>query len=101
MRLFREARSELLAMQKREQFTFAMLHLIDRALARSFVGTPSQKFCPMSKSTTGKMVICDFDDHSWSDWFPFAGAIHAPTTGASGRVASEARCFFERFKFFC
>ena len=89
-----------LALQKGEQFTFAMLHLIHRTLARSFVGTPSQKIRAVPEPATGKMVIRNFDDHSWSDWFPFAGAVRAPTAGSSGRVASEARWFSKRFKSF-
>jgi hypothetical protein len=78
MKLFREARSELLALQKREQFTFALLHLIHRTLARSFVGTPSQKFCPVSKSATGEMVIGHFYYYS--------------------RTARSMRCQIRRFK---
>ena len=77
-----------------------MLDLVHGALARVFVGTPPQKFCAVSKSTAGEMVIGNFHDDFWSDWFPFATAIRAPTAGASGRVACEPRWFFERFKFF-
>jgi hypothetical protein len=98
MKLFREATSELLVLQKRERFTIGMLDLIHGALARIFVGTPAKKFCAVPESTTGKMVICNFDDDSWSNWFPFASSIRAPTAGASRRVASETRLPFERFK---
>jgi len=77
-----------------------MLDLVHGALARVFVGGPPQKFCAVSKSTVGKMVIGNFHDDFWSDWFPFATAIRAPTAGASGRVACETRWFFERFIFF-
>src|SRR6266571_2447459 len=100
MKVFREATSELLALQKRERFTFGMLDLIHRALATVFVGTPAKKFCAVPESATGKMVIGNLHDDSWSDWFPFASAIRAPTAGTSRRVASETRLLFERFKSF-
>jgi hypothetical protein len=57
MKLFREATSELLALQKRERFTFTMLDLIHGALARVFVGTPAKKFCAVPESTTSKVVM--------------------------------------------
>jgi|SRR5437016_12985521 hypothetical protein len=98
MKLFREATSELLVLQKRERFPYGMLDLIHVTLARVFVGTPAKKFCAVPESTTGKMIIGNFRDDSWSDWFPFASAIRAPTAGASRRVASETRLLFERFK---
>ena len=77
-----------------------MLDLIHRALARVFVGTPAKKFRAVPESATGKMVIGNFDDDSWSNWFPFASSIRALTAGASRRVASETRLLFERFKSF-
>src|SRR6266481_7407741 len=92
--------SAILPSQKRDRLTFAMLHLIHRTPARIFVGTPTQKIRAVPESATGKMVIRNFDDHSWSDRFPFARAVRAPAAGASGRVASEARCFLKRFKSF-
>src|SRR4029453_10777916 len=83
----------LLSVQKRERFTFAMLHLIHGALARGFVGTPAKKPCAVSKAPAGEMVVGNFNDYFRSDWFPCARALRAPTAGSSRRVASEARCF--------
>jgi len=100
MKLFREATSELLVLQKRERFTFGMLDLIDGAVARVFVGTPAKKFCAVPESATGKMILRDFHDDSWIEWLPLASAIRAPTAGSSRRVASEAGWFFKRFKSF-
>jgi hypothetical protein len=82
-----------LALQKSERFVFAMLHLINRALARRFVRPPTQNFCAVAETATGKMVVGNFYDHSWSDWFPFAGAFGAPTARAARSVASESRWF--------
>ena len=70
-----------------------MLHLVHRALARIFVGTPAQKSCAVSKPAAGKMIIADFHDNFWRDWLPFASALRAPTARSSGRVAGETRWF--------
>src|SRR6266403_1005043 len=94
----RRSNRNFLPLQKHERFNSGMLDLIHGALARVFVGTPAKKFCAVSESAAGKMVIRNFDHHSRSDWFPFASAIRAPTAGASRRVASETRLLFERFK---
>jgi len=63
-----------------------MFHLIHRALARVFVRAPTQKFCAVPKSAAGKMVIGNFNDDSWIDGFPFAGAVCAPTARSSGAL---------------
>jgi len=60
-----------------------------------------EEICAVPKSAAVKMVIRNFDDHSWIDRFPFAGAIRTPTAGSSRCVASKSGWFFERFKSFC
>ena len=82
------------ALQELERFAFAVFHLIDRALTRIFVGSPSNNLRAVAKSTTGKMIVGNFDDNSWINWLPFAGAFGAPAARSTGGVASESRLFF-------
>jgi hypothetical protein len=42
------------------------------------------------KSAAGKMVIGNFNDDSWIDRFPFAGAVCAPTARSSRRNRPRA-----------
>ena len=77
-----------------------MLHLVHGALARIFVRSPAQKSCAVSKPAAGKMIVGDFNDNLWRDWFPFAGALRAPTARSSGRVAGESRWFFQSLQIF-
>ena len=78
-----------------------MLHLVHRALARIFVGTPAEKSCAVSKPAACKMIIGDFHDDFWRDWLPFASALCAPTARSSRRVAGETGWFPQSLKFFC
>ncbi len=55
-----------LALQKGERFAFAMLHLVHRTLARRFVRPPTQNFCAVAETATGKMVVGNFYDNLWS-----------------------------------
>src|SRR5438874_9554441 len=78
-----------------------MLHLVHRALARSFVRAPAQESCAVSKPAAGKVIIADFHDNFWRDWLPFGGALRAPTARSSRRVAGETGWFSQSLKFFC
>jgi hypothetical protein len=84
---------QFLPLQQRERFTFTLLHLIEGALARGFVGTPAKKFCAVSKPSAGEMVVGNFNNYSGSDWFPFTGAVRAPTARSPGSAASKSRRF--------
>jgi hypothetical protein len=83
--------SAILTSQECDRLAFTMLNLVHRTLARVFIGTPPQKSYAVPKSAARKMVIGHFHYDPWIDWFPFAGAVRAPTAGASRRVASETR----------
>jgi hypothetical protein len=78
-----------------------MLHLVHRALTRILVGTPPNNFGAVSEPAASEMVIRHFHYDLWSDWFPVASAIRAPTAGTSGRTAGKSWRFSERFKPFC
>src|SRR5438094_9604189 len=82
----------LLSVQKCERFTFTLLHLINGALARGFVGTPAKKSCAVSKASTGEMVVGNFNAYVRSTRFQLAGAVRTPAARPSRRVASEPRC---------
>jgi hypothetical protein len=94
-------RCGILTTQKRERFAFATFYLVHRALTGLFIGAPTKKLCAVPKSAASKMVVGNFNHHSWIDWFPFARAIRTPTTRTPGRAAGESRLFFERFKLLC
>src|SRR5438034_11118617 len=94
-------RCVLLCSQKRERFTFAMLHLVHCALARVFVRTPPKKFCAMPKPAAGEMIVGNFHDNFRINRFPFACAVRTPAARSSGRVAGESGWLLRRFKFFC
>ena len=78
-----------------------MLHLVHSALTRFFVGPPAKKSCAVPKAAAGKMIIADFHDNFWRDWFPFSGALRTPAARSSWRVACETGWFFQALKFFC
>ena len=75
------------SLQKSHRFSFAMLHLVHSALARIFVRSPTKKSCAVPKAAAGKMIIADFHDNFWRDWFPLLRC--APCS--SGSVL-RARC---------
>ena len=45
--------SAILTSQKRDRLAFTILHLLHRALARIFVGTPAQESSAVSKAAAG------------------------------------------------
>jgi hypothetical protein len=50
----------------------ALLHLIVGALFGTFIRTPTNKTCTVTKSAAGEMIEGDFHDKFWIEWFPFA-----------------------------
>src|SRR5437764_11098385 len=79
------------SLQKRERFTFAMLHLVHRTLVRGLVGTPAKKLGAVAESAAGEMIIANFHDHFGRDRFPFASAIPAPPARPSRRAPRKPR----------
>ncbi len=52
-----------------------MLHLIQSASPRGFVGPPAQEACAMAKPATGEMVVLDFDHKFGGERLPLDGTI--------------------------
>src|SRR6266849_4879768 len=76
-----------------------MRDLIHRALLWRLVGTPAQYFRPVPKATAGEMIVSNFDNDFWVDWFPFAAAFRAPATRSAGCIAGKTRRFAQSFEF--
>ena len=77
-----------------------LFDLLEGALARRLVGPPAQETGPVAKPAAADMVIANLDDQFEPQRLPFSGALGAPATGASRRVAGKARCPDERFELF-
>ena len=86
-------------LQKSHRLSFAMLHLVRGALARIFVRSPPQESCAVSKPAAGKMIVADFYDNFWRDWFPFSGALRAPAARPPGALPVKPGGFFSRSNF--
>src|SRR5687768_2730629 len=78
----------------------ALVHLIHVALAGRLVGTPAYKFRPVAKSSTGKMVVGDFDDELWVERFPFAGTFGRPAARSTWRTPGKTRSLAQGLQFF-
>lgn len=80
-------------LQQSDGAAFAMRDLIESALARRFVGTPTHDFRAVPKTSAGKMIVGDFDNDFRIDRFPFAAAFGTPAARTAGRVAGETGRF--------
>ena len=87
-------------LQQRQRFSFAVLHLVHRALAGRVVGTIPEDLRSVPKPAAREMIVGDLDDDLRSDRFPFAGSFRAPAAWTAGRVAGKSRWFLERFELF-
>ena len=80
-------------LEQRDGAAFAMRHLLERALARCFVGTPAHNFGAVPKTPASEMIVGHFDDDFRLDRFPLAGALGTPATRAARRISGESRRF--------
>src|SRR5688500_5071944 len=88
-------------LQKRERFSFAVLHLRHRALARGLVGAITQNLRAVPKTASREMVVGDFHDSLRVDGLPFTAPFGAPTARSARRVPGETWLLPERFESFC
>src|SRR5438132_5789872 len=89
------------ALQQCNRATFTVRDLIERALPRRFVFSPSNDSCAVTKTVASEMIVGYFYHYFGIDRLPFAAAFGTPTTWPAGSVSGKARRFAQRFEFFC
>ena len=64
--------------------------LLERALMRRLVGTPTHQLRPVAKPVAGHMIESYLNDKFRAQRFPFATSFGAPAAGTARRLSGEA-----------
>src|ERR1700704_622308 len=74
------------------------LNLLERALLRRLIRTPTHQLRPMAKPVTGDMVEPYLNDEFGPQWLPFATSFSAPAAWTTGSFSGEAGCLPQSLK---